>query len=531
MFSSIIIIAKVSFVLWAATFLFAKLVNPVDAAWVKRKPMGMMIAIYAIGMLTPNIWGIYIALILALPILAKSRAEAAGLFLIGMSTVPDLTTYIRVGGTTLLAMDKWVCLSLGFLWVMLNKPQRGLRFSGRYDIPFMLIMVLELAQARNMNLTSTFRTLLSIGLGVGLPYFVLTRSINRIEDLRRVMIALVYVGFILAIVSIYESRSHLFVYQQITNHLGLGGLGYRAFKFRAGMLRSIGPFGESTSFSLFLASCLIATIACRESFKSTSKFVWALGFVSLGIFVTSSRNAYIAVVIGIVAFDLYRQRYVAVTGKVALLGMGYAILLLLAEISPYFRTMTGQTADTASTSDYRTQLLTRGMEEFHKHPYAGIDAGTLIQNMQDLVQGEGIVDFVNGYLFFALTTGVGGFIALVAAFLLSCYAMLRSRRAMAMQGPFLQRTCAFVFAITATALVTTAFTAFGNRGSLYFYMTLGLGSVLAAWRKVAPELLAATDRSDVGKPPWFNQVAGAEAAQPRRRSGRHRVRMSRLLAR
>jgi len=530
MFSSIVITIKVCFLLWIANFAFCKLVNPADAAWFKSKPLWLMMLFYAAGMFSPNIWGVYVVMILTLPLMAKTRAEAAALFIIALGSAPDLSYYLRIGSTSIMALDKFFCLAVGFLWVMLRKPPRGLRFSGRYDIPFLLIFGLELIQARGMNFTSTIRSLLSTILGMGLPYFVLTRSINRVEDFRRVMISLVYIGFVLAVIGFYESRAHLFVYQQVSNHLGMGALSFLSFKFRAGMLRAMTSFGDSTAFSLFLAITLIAAIACRESFRSTSKFVYALLTISLGIFVASSRNAYIAVVLGIIFFDLYRKRYVAVTGKVALLGMGYAVLLLLAEVSPYFRTMTGQTADTASTSDYRTQLLTRGMEEFHKHPYAGIDGATLLQNMHDLTQGEGIVDFVNGYLFYALTAGISGFIALVLAFLLPCWAMLKSQRAMRMQGPALQRGSAFVFAIAATYLITTAFTGFGNRGSTYFYMVLGLGAVLYAWRKVQPELLAASDRPSGPRPPVFAPLAPPmgevpePALAPRRGSKRGRRR-------
>jgi hypothetical protein len=180
------------------------------------------------------------------------------------------------------------------------------------------------------------------------------------------------------------------------------------------------------------------------------------------------------------------------------LGGAFAFLMLLAEVSPYVSTMMGNSSDTAGTVDYRSLLLKRGKEEFWKHPYTGVDITTMSQNLQDLVQGEGIIDFVNGYVFYALVAGVGGLIALLVAFLGADYAMLTSRKSL-MRHPFtLERYGAFVFAVATTQVVTTAFGGFGGRGSTFYYMILAIGSTLYAWRNVPFNLLAASDRDAPG---------------------------------
>jgi O-antigen ligase len=495
MFSLIIITIKVGIILWMGTMIFVQLINPIDARWIQRKPMGIMIGFYTIAMFGHNVWLVYAMMVAAVPLLAKSRSEAAGLFVVALGSLPDLASMVHLGSVNILFIDKWICVSLGFAWLLVIKPSVGVRAGARLDGPFLIMLALELAQGRDVNFTSTLRSILSTTLAIGLPYFTLVNSISRVEDLRRVMVALVYVGFQLAFLGLVEAFSHVLIYPQLYGPLHVAGIMYsQLYKIRGGILRPVTVFPDATSFAQFLIIILMATIACRQSFRSTSKFMMALSLIALGIFVTSTRNAWIGAIICILAFDLFRKRFVALTGKLSVLGMGYAILLLLAEFVPYVKTMMGKSDDTAGTTDYRSRLLTRGIEEFHNHPLTGVNGAQLTVNMKDMIQGEGIIDFVNGYLFYALTVGTAGLVGLALVFLMPCWGMLKTRRAMMAQGPFLQRTAAFVFAVGLSYFVTTAFTGFGGRGSMFLYLTIGIGAVLYAWRRISPELLASTDR-------------------------------------
>lgn len=494
-FSALIVTIKMCIMLFVGTMIFAQLVNKEDAEWIKRKPLALMCLFYAAGALGHNVWVAYIVMIAAVPMMCKDRGEAAGLFVVALGAMPDLTTGLKIGSASILGIDKWVCLSLGLTWVLLSRPRVGLVSDARYDAPFLIMLALEFAQGRDMNFTSTFRSLLSTALAIGLPYYALVISIGRVQDLRRVMMSLVYIGFMLAFVGVCEAITHVLYYQLLFGYLNIGGIPYyRMLKFRAGLLRTMTSFSDATAFAQFLVIALTATMASRESFRSTGKMVVALGVIALGIFVTSTRNAWIGAILCVLGFDLFRRRYTALAGKLTVLGMGYAVILLLAEVVPYFATMMGKSEDTAGTADYRSRLLTRGIEEFWRHPLGGVGGGQLLVDMQDMVQGEGIVDFVNGYLYYSLISGVFALIGLALVFLLPCWAMLQTRRPMSVQGPFLQRTTAFVFAVCFSFFVTTAFTGFGGRASTYLYVTLGIGAVIFPWRRVAPALLAASDR-------------------------------------
>jgi hypothetical protein len=486
-------VGKVSIILWIATTIFCRLIAPEHAKWARTQALPMMLTFYFVGLLGFNVWVLYITLIAYLPIVSRSRADAAILFIVALGAVPDLATNIAIGGASIIPLDKYFCLSFGLMIVFIQKGRTGLRFQGRFDLPYLLLLAVEYAQARNLNFTSTMRSLLSTTLSMTIPYFTFSRSLTKAEDVRRAMVALTYIGFVLGLLGIFESITHFFVYQQMYYALGVPGLNGMIYKMRGGLLRCVTSFGDATGFSQFLAIAFGATMACRYSFRSTSKLTIALVVIAGGIFCTSSRNAWIALLIIVMSFDFYRRRYLALVGKATVLGGLFAVLMLAAEVSPYVATMMGNSQDTSSTADYRALLLKRGKEEFWKHPAIGIDASTVIKNMHDLVQGEGIVDFVNGYLFYALTCGIGGILALLGAFLGPSFAMLKSRRAMALHPFTLNRYAAFVFAVGISYTITTAFTGFGGRGAMYYGIVIAMGGILYAWRKLPFEMVANSD--------------------------------------
>lgn len=510
MISYLLMVVKVWIVLWVATMIFCRLIAPEHVKWAQTRALPMMMIFYAVGMLGHFVWVLYLTLMAYLPIVSRNRAEAAALFVVALGSVSDLATGIAIGGASIIMIDKYVCLSIGLLIVFLKEPRNGLRFAWRFDLPYLLLIAVETVQARALNFTSTMRSLLSTNLSMTVPYFAFSRSMTKVEDVRRVMVAFTYIGVMLGLIGMFESFTRFFVYQQMYNTLGVPGIGGLIYKMRGSFLRPVTSFGDSTTFSLFLATAFGATMACRFSFRSTSKLAIALALIIGGIFCTSSRNAWIALLIMVLAFDFYRRRYLALTGKACILGGAFAVLLLAAEFSPYISTMMGNDADTASTSDYRSMLLKRGKEEFWKHPEIGIDSATVMLNMQDLKQGEGIVDFVNGYLFYALTCGVGGIFALLGAFIGPSVAMLASRKAMARHPYTLERYAAFVFGTGLTYLVTVAFTGFGGRAAIFLGIVLAIGGVLFAWRKLPFEMLAASDPNAPGLKRSLPKVAEHE---------------------
>ena len=87
---------------------------------------------------------------------------------------------------------------------------------------------------------------------------------------------------------------------------------------------------------------------------------------------------------------------------------------------PYF----GESTERASV-DYRQQLAERSWELIQSHPFLG---DPLVKTkMEDLRQGEGIIDFVNTYAEVTLFYGSIGLVVFLAAIIPCCKANCAAR--------------------------------------------------------------------------------------------------------
>lgn len=486
MLSMILMTVKGMALLAAAVYGFASLVGKVDAAWIKRAPLWLFLSMYFIGMWGHIYWAAYLALMLALPIAAKSRGDAAALFAVLIVSLPALTQQIQIGSLYLTSGSKYLFCGLGLtIAFFMNKGKTQVLKSAHFDIPVLIVVALEVSQARDPSVTATLRQFVPIFLTIWLPYYVLSRSLNTAEEARRFLLAFALAGFVMAVVATAEARLHWLIYKQIDGllHIQTSINGYS--KMRAGMIRSPASFPESTSLASFLVLAFMATLALRDTFASRGKWLIALFVLLLGLISANSRGAFIALAVGLVAWDLYCGRYGRLAMKLVGAGAIYLFALTAAQFSTFFASMVGKGSGTEGTADYRVQLLRRGMEEIHKHPILGQNMKAALDSLQDLRQGEGIVDLVNGYISYGLTLGYAGIVGLLMVFVSLCLAMLMARRQLRL-GRVLLEPGACVFAIAALNIPNSFFTGFGSESSTNFYEICALGSALWAMRKIAP---------------------------------------------
>jgi O-antigen ligase len=130
---------------------------------------------------------------------------------------------------------------------------------------------------------------------------------------------------------------------------------------------------------------------------------------------------------------------------------------------------------------YRARLWQRGLEEFSERPLFGASYAKMVREMRDLMQGEGIVDFVNSYIYFALLTGAVGAIIFAVAMILPAARLWLHRRALS-QTPASIDAAAFCAAFIASAAVMYAFTSFGGRTALLLQIVIGLAGTLSSRR-------------------------------------------------
>jgi O-antigen ligase len=522
MLSEILMTIKGLLVIGLAVYGFAALLRKEDAEWVKRAPLAIFLSILFIGMWGQTVWVVYAALLLIIPLLAKSRSDAAALYAVALVSCPSIKDKVAIGSVYLLPLSKFVFLSLG-LWIAFLVKRRGAPTPGRshFDIPILIIAFLELAQARSDSPTVVLRQTVITVLVVLLPYFAVSRSLTNATEVRRFTLAIALAGFVMAAVATVEGRLHWLIYKHIEATLHISSVMNPYLKLRAGVIRSPASFQESTSLGIYLALATVMLFAVRPNFASAGKWLLALAVMGLGLLSANSRGAFVALAIGVIAFDFYRRRYPDLLAKIAVGAGLFLMVLAAAQFSEFFASVLGRGSGEAGSADYRFLLWHRGLEEIAKHPLFGTSLQTAMNHLEDLRQGEDIIDIVNGYINYGLTAGYPGMVGLLLVFVSLCGAMLLMRRTTGVRLP-ISDSAGAVFAIAGYSIVSCFYGGFGGEASSPFYSVAALGSALWAMRRYAAAEEHGTAVNALKRVPPVQALIAADRAEAPSRNRRLR---------
>ncbi|MDB5581789.1 MAG: hypothetical protein JWR80_6965 [Bradyrhizobium sp.] len=441
---------------------------------------GLVILLPGVGLLVPNVWLYYALIAVAMAALPRSRVEAVGLFLLIALTLPQSGIKLELAGTYLTRIDTIRVASLALITAF--RFPRGVmatRSAGRgFDILFCALFLLEWSVTLRsgdalINPTSVLRALVENVVPLAIPFFFLTRSVRKDWERRQLLTFLIMAGFLLSIVASFETVRHWPLYQSIDSHLGTGNGLSKTLALRGGMLRSPGPFAESTTFSVFLALATIATAASRSVFRSTVAHQCAIFVGVSGTFATLARNGWVGLALGLVLIGLYRGRF----GRTVVLASAAAVIFGIAALatpkSGAFGALTGQSGHAAQTSDYRARLFEVSIPVFKSSPWIGTPSAQLGERLRSEVRSRKLdVDFVNSYLYFALTSGIIGLIVFSAFILMPIPWLWKFRWSETYKGVNREYATA-IFACLGAFSVMVAFTSFFDRIPLFSIILFG----------------------------------------------------------
>jgi hypothetical protein len=502
MLSLIVIAVKVSLLLTVSGLALARMVRKPDAVWIKTRLLPMTVILFASGLLLPSVWLYWLLICALIPIMARTSVEACCLYVLTIMVTPLVMREMIVGGINLLPFDKWLFAAIGLGIAILLRRSRKRTPVGYFDLPFILAAILELVPARGLNVTSTLRVFTSAAVPMIFPYAIISRSMRNPEDMRRLVFTIAFAAFILSCEAVYEWRTAFLPYEMITRHLDTMLTISSYSKLRSGAVRAAASFPESTGLGLFLAAAFLAMLASRPSFRSKRYWMVGLGVILAGIYATNARSPAVALIIAVLASDLYRKRYGAMIAKIAIIAAAGLTLLSAAQFSPRLAERLGVSGASVDTADYREALLRRGTEQILKHPWTGVSVTQTYRELDDLRQGEGIVDFVNAYMFYGMVAGVWGILLMLLCFFgVAANMMWIRRRLRRLPGGI--PTAALVFG-TALFTIFVAFTSgYGGKNSIFFYVILAIGSALNARPRRAPSrpVDGEEDMDEIAPPP------------------------------
>jgi hypothetical protein len=350
-----------------------------------------------------------------------------------------------------------------------------------WDLTFAAMMAAQLfMDARSEDLAFTLRMVVQIGLNMGLPYFIVSRAFASVREPAWLLLALLFGTCVIASIAIIESFRHWLLYEAMISHAGADAETVSGYtKMRGGMLRARATFPESTGLSLYLGVALTLLFGLRKQLGS-ARLLWVMAsLLAVGLMVTFARVGYIAVGIGLVACLVYERRYRSLSKVLLVMPIIALALVAMAGSVPFIAASIGTSSDAEGSVDYRSMLIDAGLAIVRDHPIAGLRMVDLLNRLEPLRQGEGIVDLVNQPLTILMRGGlVFGFLYGLMTF--RVISALYRRRRLATDPA--TRACASAFFGALVGLLMALMTTSFGRNEFTFILLLAAGAGIVARR-------------------------------------------------
>ena len=381
----------------------------------RRRNLWLTITILAF--LAPGFWVYVFLSTVILYISSRRETNPLGLYLFVLFVLPPFSSEIKGLGqiSLLFSIGPLRLLSLLILfpaWLTLRR-QLGYNGFGRFWADRILVgyilyqLVLRLAG-------DTFTNAIREGIfysftDVYLPYIVASRGVRNILRFQDAIASLAVAACILGLLAVIEYGKEWLLYSSVDEALGiyfsLGGYLGRGGKG----VRAMVTAGHSIALGYILCISLMLFFSLKVVMVRKASWWVASCIMSLGLIVAMSRGPWVGALAGIVTYILLSDR----AFRDLLILAGVVLLLALALfLSPYQDRVIDLipfigTVDEGSVT-YRQDLVTVSMVVIKQHILFGSPNFRAEPVMQQLIQGEGIIDPVNTYIVVALAQGLVG---------------------------------------------------------------------------------------------------------------------------
>ena len=281
---------------------------------------------------------------------------------------------------------------------------------------YLVLQCLLLLQAN--SLTNTLRVGIFYGfIDIFLPYYIISRSLKTLPEFRDALISFVIPALVLSGIAFFEFLRYWLLYPPLEISLGISW-GYGGYLAREGSLRAQGSTGHPIVLGYVLAVAIGFSLFLKHSVPDTTKWWLMLGLLAIGLIAALSRGPWVGTAFLLLAYIASGPSAMLHLSKFAILGV-VAFLCLLA--TPFaekiIRYLPFVGSVESETIDYRERLLENSIGILLQNPFFGAYDFIYSPAMQEMQQGQGIIDLVNSYLVIGLTSGLIGLGLFVGTFI------------------------------------------------------------------------------------------------------------------
>lgn len=380
------------------------------------------IALTVIAFASPNFW-LYAVIAMAVFAWAARRdSNPLALYVMMLHVIPPIGLYIpAIGINHLFELNNYRMLSLAVLVPLAIRVMRApaahpapkarivgdAMLIGYFVLQLVLLMPYE-------SITHTMRRGFLLTLDMVVIYYVFSRLCTSRHVIREVMASLVLICVIVVPIAAFESARGWLLYQN---------LGYRwgdvndfSYLLRAGVLRAQVSFGHSLPMGYILAIGLGFSLYLTQWLRLRG-LALALGiWMWIGLVAGYGRAPWLVAVLVFFAYlGLQPSGFVRFV-KAGFVATALAAAVLVSPIGervidslPFIGTVDHETVE------YRKRLAEVSWRLIKQNPLLGNPF--VLTQMEELRQGQGIIDLVNTYASVALLYGLSGLFLFVSIFL------------------------------------------------------------------------------------------------------------------
>lgn len=476
-----------------------RLAKPVARLYCPNKDFArrckVWIALTITVFMAPNFWVFVFVATPMLIILGKKDSNPAAAFLFLLYVVPSVSVRVpMIGLSFLFELDfpllLTICLLTPTAW-RLWKDRNAPRTQGLKVLEILLLAYCVLTAfvflrpeiAPDVLMKPTFtdclRRIFEIFFGLFVPYFVISRTSASRAAIQDMIASFSIKCALLAAVATFEYARRWLLYGELGSRWGLGSTGYIS---RGGDIRAMASAGHPLLLGYLLAVAFGLWLYLQQNVQSKLSRLSITGLLLLGLVAAYSRGPWVGAIVIYFSFAALGPRVLprmfrAVAGLL-LLASAVAVSPLgdkVARVIPYF----GGTVDMDNVV-YRERLFAQSWQIVMDHPWFG-DQQALLR-MQDLRQGEGIIDLMNGFINILLSNGFVGLSLFLLFIVIGSIKALRVSAATARSDPDLSKLGACLVACILGSMVMMWF------GGLVDMMTCVLIGLIAAYVDVGRRL-------------------------------------------
>mgnify|MGYP000333150214 CR=1 FL=1 len=267
---------------------------------------------------------------------------------------------------------------------------------------------------RESSITEVLRYSVILTLQMLVPYLAISRTIRTSQQLQTVLFAMLFGIFLQASIAIAETLKYWRLYNSVGDTLGLIS-GSANYLQRENLLRASGAFEHPITLGAIttIGIGLLLHFSVRKKPRIKRYFWIIMAIIGAGLIATLSRGPWVGAAALVLTYLLLSNQSIKKISKLAVIGV---FSLLVASMTPMGDRIVGlipyinsdEASHSVSTITYRERLFEQSLKVIVQNPIFGSVNYLRTPEMEEMRQGEGIIDMVNEYLAIALEYGLFG---------------------------------------------------------------------------------------------------------------------------